>query len=77
MKFLSRNKQPSNIIKIKCPYCKHEYTIEEEMLDDYYTFKNTKIHICRECGNEFINGITKDIEYIYSGRCKRKDGKDD
>ncbi len=77
MKLPSRNKKSDNITKIKCPYCKHEYSKDEEVEEDCYTFKNTKIHICRECGNEFINTITKDIEYKYNGKCKRKDGKSD
>ena len=77
MKIPSRNKTQSNITKIKCPFCKCEYSINEETEIDYYTFKNTKIHICRQCFNEFVNGITRDVEYVYSGKCRRRDAKYD
>lgn len=66
MKFPSRNRKPSNITKIVCPYCKHYYPIEEETEDDYYQIKSIKIHWCRKCGMEFVNGVTKDITYVYS-----------
>lgn len=63
-KIPSRNKKVIHSYEIICPYCKDKYTDETE--DDYYTYENTKINYCRKCGLEFINGITRDIEYKYS-----------
>lgn len=66
MKYPSRCRKQTNVTQVKCPYCKHTYLIAEETEDDYYIYSNTKINYCRRCGEEFINGITKDITYKYS-----------
>ena len=65
MKYPSRNK-PKKVREdeIECPYCHHKWKDVTE--DDYYTYSCTKIFYCRKCGEEFINGITKDILYKYS-----------
>lgn len=66
MKYPSRNRAKTNITHIECPYCKHSYPISDETEDDYVIVENSKIHYCRKCGWEFMNGITKDITYKYS-----------
>ena len=66
MKLPSRNRAKTNITDIECPYCKHKYPISEETKDDYEMVENTKVHWCRECGFEFVNGVTRNVRYKYS-----------
>lgn len=60
----SRNKVVIREEIIKCSYCGAVYTDETE--DDYYFYLTTKINYCRECQEEFVNGITENILYKYS-----------
>ena len=71
----SRNKSRTNIDFIKCPYCGVTYSMDDETDNDYYMYLNTKINICRNCSEEFINNITRDVTYKYNNKCKRKDGR--
>lgn len=60
MKIPSRGREISNITHIECPYCKHKYPTSEETESDYEMVENTKVHCCRQCHFEFVNGITMD-----------------
>lgn len=65
MKLRSRNRPKEiNDYEIECPYCGCKWTDDTE--EDYYSYLHTKIHYCRKCGLEFVNGVTKSIEYKYS-----------
>lgn len=65
MKIPSRNRaREVKEDEIECPYCHCKWCNPVE--EDFYMYLHTKIFYCRECGEEFINGITKDILYKYS-----------
>lgn len=65
MKYRSRNrKREIREDEIECPYCHYKW--EHPTEEDYYLYSCTKIYYCRECGDEFINGVTRNILYKYS-----------
>lgn len=64
MKYPSRNRKVVHEDIVICPYCRCKYKDEEDK--DFYMCENTKINICRECFEEFINGCTRDVLYKYS-----------
>lgn len=65
MKYPSRNrKREVREDEIECPYCHCKWTDVKE--EDFYTYSCTKIFYCRDCQEEFVNGITRDILYKYS-----------
>lgn len=65
MKYPSRNRHRElREDEIECPYCHCKWDNPTE--EDYYLFSHTRIYYCRDCGEEFINGVTRDIEYKYS-----------
>ncbi len=65
-KIPSRNKAKTNLIYIECPYCRCKWLVSEDTEADRYIYSNTVIHYCRECGEEFVANVTKDIKYKYS-----------
>lgn len=71
----TRNKSVISDV-INCPYC--HATLYYEVLknaDCISKYENTEIITCHMCDGDFVKSVTKDIEYKYSGHCKRKDGK--
>lgn len=66
MKYRSRNRaRELREDEIKCPFCGCQWDDDTEE-DRYKVGSSTYVHYCRECGLEFINGVTRDIEYKYS-----------
>ena len=73
-KIPSRNKQklPEEIFICTCPYCGKIFNLDNLNQYEYEYYLN---EIIIHCCYDFIPNKTKNIEYHYSGHCKRKDGK--
>lgn len=75
----SRNRRVIFEDRCSCPSCKA--TLYYDLLEETGFIKefseNTNIVTCPMCDKEFVPDVTVFIEYKHSGRCRRKDGKDD
>lgn len=74
MKIPSRNRKVIHEDYYICSHCKSKIyyvELEEEAIENFS--ETTKIYECPYCGFQDIPNVTREVEYKYSGRCRKKD----